>query len=934
MGQANISPILQEFILESHENIGVISSSITALEKNPEDKERINELYRAVHTIKGGAGFLKFKRLETLTHNFENVLELVRSEKISFESKFADLFLSCLDAIQLTIHSLEETATEPEESFDDLVIKLLGLIELANTKHSIVTDSRLNEKIGSLNEKIEKAKDIKSYTITDEEPEEIKNTIPAESKEEKSAQALLDETVKKIKQEKTQESHIAEQKSELKPKVKQTKVASKTKQSEKPEASPKAKESNIADSVVRVNVNLLDKIMNVVGELVLTRNQILQYASGEQSAELQRLSNQLNVITTELQSDVMTTRMQPIGSVLSRFERIVRDMAKDLGKSIELKIDGKATELDKTLLEAIKDPLTHMIRNSVDHGIETPEVRLANGKPEQGCLHINAYHEGGQVSIEINDDGGGISKDKVKQKAIDKGLISEEKAEELTDKEILNMIFMPGFSTAAQVTNISGRGVGMDVVRTNIEKIGGKIDIFSEEGKGTSFKLKIPLTLAIIPALIVESAGASFAIPQINLLELVRLNKMENEIETIEESEFFRLRGDLIPLFRLSSVLGLTDDKEESHSENIAVLNADGKVYGLVVDSILDTVEIVVKPLSQQLKDLNYYAGATIMGDGRVSLILDVNGIAADNKLNTETKTLGFADQHESTEEAHEVLLFELFDKGEDLFAFPLILVNRLEQFRKESVEFSGEQAIIHYRGKPMPLLFLQSELGFSDPVKSMADVAEQIDVIVVELRGENYGFVVREIIDISSSFESVDDKIKDRNGIVGTLFIGGKTASVIDIFSIVNASRLRSNLKDSLVENTDSSKIEVSSKKILVVEDSPMFRAMAVKIVKDLGYEVEEARDGLEALNYLNKNSDIDIVLSDIEMPQMNGWELCENIKASKELSNLPVIALTTRFSPKDIEKGKEIGFDFYLEKMKKEDIAQALQKIEAIGA
>lgn len=918
MGQEKISPIVQEFILESVENIASISSRITDLEKDPTNKEVINELYRAVHTIKGGSGFLKFKNLEAVTHNLENVLDLVRSEKISFDSKITDLALESIDAIQFYIDGIEASGEEPEKKYETLVAKLLGVIESSMTsEQSIAPDSSVGDKIDQLNDVLEKKKREAAQAELDATQANIKENLAKKLKvvEEETAKAAMNGAAPAPKAAKPKPAPVS-------------KPVAKKEADSAPAKVQKATESSLADSVVRVNVNLLDKIMNVVGELVLTRNQILQYANTKQNSELQRLSNQLNVITTELQEDVMTTRMQPIGSVLSRFERIVRDMAKELDKSIELKIEGKQTELDKTLLEAIKDPLTHMIRNSVDHGIEMPADRVANGKGETGTLHINAYHEGGQVTIEIADDGGGISKDKVKEKAVSKGLITQERADTMPDKEVLSLIFLPGFSTAAKVTNISGRGVGMDVVRTNIEKIGGKIEIFSEEGVGTTFKLKIPLTLAIIPALIVNSHQSSFAIPQINLLELVRLNKdSSGGLEEINGAEFFRLRGELVPVIRLKEVLGLTGEStSEDTSENVVVLNSDGKIYGLIVDEILDTVEIVVKPLSKQLKSVNFYAGATIMGDGRVSLILDVNGIAAMKQLSSEKVKEEVVDDMHAAKDVQEMLLFNIFDRPSELFAVPLILVNRLEEFKKQDVEFTGNRPLIHYRGEAMPLFFVNSELGYSSPVQNADNLPDLLPVFVIAVRGSYVGFVVEDIIDITRTDEKVNDKVSDREGVLGTLHIKGKTSSVVDVFNIIERSKIGG---DNFSKITEFEHRQDYAGKILVVEDSPMFRGMAVKIVKELGFDVQEARDGLEALNYLQRNNDIDVILSDIEMPQMTGWELAENVRASSDLNSLPMIAITTRYSEADIKKGKESGFDFYLEKLKKEDIQQAIASV-----
>lgn len=391
------------------------------------------------------------------------------------------------------------------------------------------------------------------------------------------------------------------------------------------------------DSTIRVDVGLLDKLMNLVSELVLVRNQLLQRVRERDNAADAGIAQRMNLITTQLQESVTRTRMQPIRNVWSQFPRVVRDLAHANGKEAELVMEGAETELDKTLLEAIKDPLTHIVRNAIDHGIETPEIRKSRGKDPEGSLFLKAYHEGGQINIEMRDDGGGIDVEKVKRKAVEKGLISAESAAALSESEALDLIFLPGLSTADKVTTVSGRGVGMDVVRTNIEKISGAIEIESRLGRGTLLKLRIPLTLAIIPALMVRAGRELFAIPQANLIELVRIDIDAGErIEAIHGAEFYRLRGELLPLIRLGRVLRLpgatvqekTKGEVEAEETNVVILGGGGQSFGLVVDEVSDREEIVVKPLSRHLKGLNVFAGATILGSGTVALILDVSGIA------------------------------------------------------------------------------------------------------------------------------------------------------------------------------------------------------------------------------------------------------------------------------------------------------------------
>ena len=590
--------LIREYLLESFENLSLLAQELTTLEQQPADQELINSIFRKVHTLKGGAGFLGFKKLQELTHAGESLLDRIREGELKVTASNCDILLEFTDASLEILKYIETHQKEPAKGQDALIARLNQILKPA----SVTAKLELNEPAILTGIKIPGALFEDNVQTKKASPKVATATVLVEKKE----------VVVEIKEEK----EIPKESKEL-----------------KEENIDSGKNAGVADSVVRVNVQLLDKIMNVVGELVLSRNQLLQYASTQDLSELNRMAQQLNTITSELQTDIMTTRMQPVGSVLSKFERIVRDLARSQDKKIKLEIIGKETELDKTLLEAIRDPLTHLIRNSVDHGIEKAEVRKQRGKPEEGKIVISAFHESGQVSIEIKDDGNGIDPQKIIAKALQKGILTPDQIKSMSAKQILQIIFMPGFSTAEQVTNISGRGVGMDVVKSNVEKIGGSVDIYSEVGSGSTFKLKIPLTLAIVPALVVKDKGETFAIPQMSLVELVRFETSDEnlKLEKLHGSEFFRLRGELIPIFRLSQHLGLkgtksTSDLISDESVNIVVLNTDGKIYGLIVDLILDTEEIVVKPLSKELKSLSFYAGATIMGDGNVALILDANG--------------------------------------------------------------------------------------------------------------------------------------------------------------------------------------------------------------------------------------------------------------------------------------------------------------------
>jgi two-component system, chemotaxis family, sensor kinase CheA len=524
---------------------------------------------------------------------------------------------------------------------------------------------------------------------------------------------------------------------------------------------------------------------------VLTRNQILQCSHATEDASLIAASQRLNLITTELQEGVMKTRMQPIQNAWAKLPRVVRDLSVTCGKKVQVKMEGAETELDKTILEAIRDPLTHIVRNSVDHGIEAPAVRAAKGKPSEGTLLLRAFHESGQVIIEISDDGGGINLTRVKEKALSQGLITTDQASAMSDRELMSLILLPGFSTAAAVTNVSGRGVGMDVVKTNVEKIGGTLDIHSVYGQGTTLRIKIPLTLAIVPALMVTCSRDKYAIPQTNLVELVRLegDRVQREIEHIHNAPVYRLRGNLLPLLYLDEQLQLRPARSgaelrQDSAVNIVVLNAEERQFGLVVDEINDTQEIVVKPLGPHLKDISCYAGVTIMGDGTVSLILDVIGVAKQARVisaNRDRLKSQAGTKEQASGDAKQTLL--LMGMGESqLMAIPLSLVARLEEIPVSSIERADGQQVVQYGGQIMPLIQLGEILNL--PSKARDD-QRNLQVIVYAENGRSVGLVVDRILDIVETTLTIQHSGK-RMGVLGSAVIQNRVTDLLDIHNLI----------------------------------------------------------------------------------------------------------------------------------------------------
>jgi two-component system chemotaxis sensor kinase CheA len=745
--------IVREFLVESYENLDRLDRDLLQLEKNPNNREILASVFRTIHTIKGTSGFLAFNQLGAVTHVGESLLGLLRDGQKALDRDITNALLAMVDTVRQILASIEATGSEGERNDDGLISRLTrlqGLPEAAPPAEpptepkaaAAAAAAGAGEMSGGESSyaaagtsKAGNAKsesfEVGSFMITNE-PAITACPAPPAVMAEKLAAVPADEAA------------------DAQPALQAA-------------AGPSA-----ADRTIRLDVSLLDRLMNLVGELVLARNQILQFANRTEDSGLLLPSQRLNLITSELQEGVMKTRMQPIGNIWNKFPRTVRDLALGCGKQVRVEMEGQETELDKTLIEAIKDPLTHLVRNAVDHGVERPEVRHAAGKNPEGRLALRAFHEGGQVNIEISDDGAGLDQERIRNKAIQKGLISAEQAGRLTDREIVNLVFLPGFSTAEKLTNVSGRGVGMDVVKTYIEKIGGTVELQSRPGKGVMVRMKIPLTLAIIPALIVTSAGERYAVPQVSLLELVRVEPAaeRNGIEMIHGAPVYRLRGRLLPLVYLNRELqvgsepstAVEGDAGDVQAVNIVVLEADGRQFGLVVDFINDTEEIVVKPLSKHLKSISVYAGATIMGDGKVALILDVLGLARGSRILTEGREHGRAGAAEATAEAaarqQKLVLFS--GPGASRMAVPLELLARLENIPGAQVERSGNQWVTQYRGQILPLIRVGHALEERRHLPALDDVqlptTAMLQVLVLEHERQSFGLVVHEILDIVES--------------------------------------------------------------------------------------------------------------------------------------------------------------------------------------
>lgn len=759
--------IIDEFVVETLENLDRLDSLFVTLESDPQNVDILANIFRDVHTIKGTSGFLGFNKLEGVAHVGENLLSKLRDGELRLTTYRTTVLLHMVDAIREIITAIEQTQGEGDGQYDRLVGELTNALTDSGSddaQHTAVPAEPVAEV--TLDEAVtEAASPVEDTAEPDavDEADEHHGNDEANDRHDAAAADL-------------HEAPVAATPAAPAPTGTGTQGEHKSGRS-------------AAESSIRVDVDLLDDLMNLVGELVLARNQILQYQLDTQDATLQDTSQRLNLITSELQEGVMKTRMQPIGNVFSKFPRVVRDIARDLGKQVDIVMEGRDTELDKTIIEAIKDPLTHMVRNSVDHGIESPSARAALGKPETGTLTLRAFHEGGQVNIEIQDDGAGIDPNRIKYKAIEKNVLSAAEAETKTERELINLIFHPGFSTAEKVTNVSGRGVGMDVVRTSIESIGGSIDVISELGKGSTMRIKIPLTLAIIPALMIESKGERYAIPQVSLVELVRLEAADKEIEMINGTPVYRLRGRLLPLVYLDELLGTdaepsTQTDLDDASVNIVVLQAENHDFGLVVETVNDTAEIVVKPLGEVLKDIPVYAGAMVMGDGVVALILDVLGVAQEAGITSQRTALAKLDEVTTHEkEAEPLLLFRIGDDPNALMgrmAIPLRQVARLEEIDASTLEYASGRPVVQYRGHILPLVWLGDTLGLGANHQ-----LDTLQVIVYERNDSQIGFIVDAISDVVNEVLDLQ-RPSDILGVRGSAVINGIVTDVLDVDAVI----------------------------------------------------------------------------------------------------------------------------------------------------
>ncbi len=898
--------LIVEFLTETNESLQELDSDLLKLEQNPNDKDLISKIFRLMHTIKGTCGFLGLPRLETVAHRAENVMGRFRDGNLLVTQDYVSLILESLDRVRYLLGHIEANGSEPEGNDADLIEKLDAVYEGRDTASTSV-----------------------AATPAPEKPAIDLNNLPANPTE-AELEAIFAATPGPM---------------DAAPKIAtpppQPVAAAPAAPAAKPAESSAAKESKeatgesaIANQSLRVNVDVLENLMTMVSELVLTRNQLLQISRTEKDSGFTTPLQRLNHVVSDLQEGVMKTRMQPIGNAWAKLPRIIRDLSMELGKKIDLIMTGQDTELDRQVLDMIKDPLTHMVRNSGDHGIEPPADRIKAGKKETGTIHLRAFHEGGHIIIEISDDGRGLPIEKIKKKIIDNGLATEDEVARMSSQQIQQYIFHAGFSTAEKVTSVSGRGVGMDVVRTNIEKIGGSIEMKSVEGKGSTFAIKIPLTLAIVSSLIVAAGGERFAIPQLAVRELVLVSqKSENRIEMIKNTPVFRLRDKLLPLVSLESLLKLGDVTNNAGTnfdhKYIIVTQVGGYSFGLIVDQVFDTEEIVVKPVAKILKDIELFSGNTILGDGSVIMILDPGGIAkvtGETSLGESQEEVSSATKSALTSESKTSLL--LFTAGGNAQkAVPLALISRLENVDLSTIEKTDGQMLVQYRGTLMPIIPFNEFVEFgtigSKPLLVFAD------------RGKSVGIIVDTIVDIRE--EVIDVQVNtNRPGLVGSAIIGGKATEIVEVVHYLNSVHgdwFKDHGDEPFLAGQNKDTNDDNRRRVLLVDDSPFFRNVLCPVLTVAGYEVKAVDSPLKALALCEAGEKFDIILSDIEMPEMNGYDFVSKVRSGGDWQNIPMVALTSHSTPEDIDHGYKMGFDRYIAKFDRETLLDTITRTLALG-
>ncbi|MDM8544052.1 hybrid sensor histidine kinase/response regulator [Desulfococcaceae bacterium HSG9] len=903
--------IMESFISEAKEHLHTIEDDFLLLEQqadNPE-KELLNKVFRAIHSVKGAAGFLGLENMTRLSHVMEALLTMMREGEILPESEFIDALLGGTDILTIMLDDVNHSDNIDITKVYDRLTTLLGR-QLAPKSADSPSSS--------------------SSPPSNEQPEPVTVFEPSQATEDAfEIQQIDDQPTSQAKKQKNEKANSV------------------------PET---ANTEKLLGNTVRIHVNLLDELMTMAGELVLARNQLMRTIE-KMDPHVRTVAQRLDAITSELQETIILTRMQPIGKIFGKFPRIIRNISKRLGKKIHLIINGSKAEVDKTILESLADPMTHIIRNCCDHGIEQPYDRINAGKPESGEIVLSAFHEAGRVNIEVRDDGRGIDIEMIRLKALQKGLKTEAELNRMDKHEIIRLILIPGFTTVDAISDVSGRGVGMDVVKTGIEKLGGSLDIKSVRGKGTSIQLRMPLTLAIIPSLIVSSGDAKYALPQANIVEMVCLydEDIKNCIECADDQEVFRLRDRLLPIVRLDEVLahpnpftrdvraGITEKYRQKYEEinfedtynednydeitqslSFAVLNTSAGRFGLIIDHITGAEEIVVKPMHSAVKSLPIYSGATIMGDGNVALILDVEGIARHAGVIRNGRIDTVIPLPESSQEKKNLQTVLLFKSGpHEHFAIALPLIRRVVPIKIADIEQIGKRRYITIDDLSTLVLSMDQVLNVSSAVDQ-----EDMYLILPRHIKRPVGLLISELVDITETAIQLNVQSYIEDGLLGTDIINNNMTLFIDIYHIVEIAEPEWFAERRIGLFGTPEPPPESTRQVLLLEDASFFRHLIKGYLEADGYQVTAVENGQLGLKCLEKN-EFDLIVSDLEMPVMNGWEFMRNVRRGIRQPKIPAIALTSLDTEKDRVQTMECGYDCYEVKMDREQFLTSVAHI-----
>jgi two-component system chemotaxis sensor kinase CheA len=1033
--------LVHDYLAECREHLATIEADLLTIEQcgADADEKLVNRVFRAAHSIKGGAGFFDLGKIRELAHRTENVLDLLRSRQmiptpdvvsillLGFdklrelldnykESNLADIteFVNALTTLtrdnlpadQKSLVTTQVPVGEPDHTFAAPAFD----IEQAQRHHRSIylveydlihdverkgrTPWQVFRKLIQCGTIVDTFYDLKSAGTLDDEPSkqlilevlfattlqkegviaiagvpaerirQVQDNDPARTSApqadgdggpagmEKSSETEV-EIESTAKQEETGETaseqngiqdaigpdnvSVAADLRKLDRAQEPSRAASSLARPAAPSAvpSPAGKSSAAStpaanETTIRLNIGLLDSLMTLAGELVLSRNQLNESLARQDQRGIRSGAQRVSLVTSELQEVVTLTRMQPVGSLFGRFPRLVRDLARDLGKEAQLNLEGCEVEIDKTILEGLSDPLTHMVRNAVDHGLECSADRVAAGKTPAGLVTLRASHQAGQVVIEISDDGKGLVLDKIVESAVAKGQVTREQVSGLSDREKMALIFAPGVSTAERISDVSGRGVGMDVVKTNLDRLGGKIEIESIPGRGSRFRIKLPLTLAIIPSLLISNDGQRFAIPQVNVGELIRIPsaQIEHRTDRVGDAWILKLRDRLVPLIYLSDVFGQRRPDCSSRALNVVLVDTGSLEYGLAVEDLHETVEIVVKPLGRHLKTLHDYAGATILGDGRVAVILDVAGLAARAGLSAgavETSSKEAATENVRSGELHSLLLFR--NAPEEICAVPIEQVSRIERVHSGQIEHLGGRRTMQYRKASLPV----AVLGDAASVGELSD-SQQWVVIVFERLGRPFGLLAAEPLDMVEATLEIDSITLRQPGVAGSAVLAGsdglkdRTLLILDIFELAARAHPESVCQSELLSPAPG---RSDAPTVLVADDSEFFRGQIQRLVEGIGCRVLPAKDGEEAWELLDQHSgEVRLVATDVEMPRMDGLALTRQIRADQRFSRLPVIALSSLAGEEEIARGVAAGVNEYQIKLNREKLLGSIQQ------